>query len=194
MRSGRGSWRGRGLAAGIAALAVALAVAAPPARAAEETVAAAEVAEHPDAVWALLTDFDRWERVFPSVASLAVDRVDARRVRLHTRTRVAGRIVRYTLAATLDAEARRMDCALDPREPTDVAALHSSWRVTGTAAGGARIELHVRSESGFALPGFVERRITALSTRESVDALVAALSERRVALAAANRPALAAAD
>lgn len=160
--------------------------AAAPAQALEEALAAAEVDAHPDTVWALLTDFDRWEQVFPAVTSLAVERVDADRVRLHTRTRVAGRTVRYTLAATLDRAARRIDCALDPREPSDVALLASSWRLRETAAGRTRIELHVRSESGFAVPGFVERRMTAFSTRESVAALVAALRARPIALAAAD--------
>jgi carbon monoxide dehydrogenase subunit G len=166
--------------------ALAAAALAPAARGAEEALATAEVAETPEAVWAVLSDFASWERVFPAVANLEVDRIDERRVRLHTRTRVAGRLVRYTLAATVDADAHRIDCALDRRAPTDVVALESSWRVHETPAGGARIELLVRSESGFALPGFVERRIAELSTRQSVDALVAALSERRVALAAAD--------
>lgn len=178
----RGSGRSRGWRSAACAALVAAAL-APAARGAEEVLATAEVAETPAAVWALLSDFSGWERVFPSVASLEVDRIDERRVRLHTRTRVAGRLVRYTLAATVDAGARRIDCALDRRAPTDVVALESSWRVHETPGGGARIELAVRSESGLAVPGFVERRITELSARQSVDALVTALSERRVALA-----------
>lgn len=169
------------------ALLAAVLLAAPPARAVEHASASADVAHSPDAVWALLSDFERWPQVFPSVTSLAVDRVDAQRVRLHIRTSVAGQVVRYTLAATVDADARRIDCALDPSAPADVAALASSWRVRRMPGGGARIELRVRSESGFAVPAFVERQITARSTRQSVSALVAALSaQRRVALAAAD--------
>ena len=159
----------------------------PPASAAEEAFASAEVVHSPAAVWAVLSDFARWDQVFPSVASVAVERVDAHRVRLHLRTAVAGQLVRYTLATTVDAEARRIESTLDPSAPADVVALTSSWRVRETPAGGTRIELHVRSQSGLALPGFVERRFTERSTRQSVAALVSALAtERRVAHAAAS--------
>lgn len=179
MRRQRGSRGGRAAACALLLLAT-----APPAHAREQAVASAEVADAPETVWALLTDFDGWEQLFPAVSSLAVERVDARSARLHTRTRVAGLSVRYTLAATLDAAARRLDCTLDRREPADIEALTSSWRVRATDGGGARIELVVRAESGLALPGFVERRFTALVTRASLDALVAALGAQRVALAA----------
>lgn len=180
--SGRG-WR-TGLGIGLA-----LALLAPAARAAEEARASARVADPPDAVWALLVDFARWDQVFPTVTSVAVEPVDARRVRLHTRTRVAGRTVRYTLAAEVDAAARRIDCTLDPDAPSDVQALASRWRVRETADGGSRIELAVRSESGMGLPRFLERRVTELSTRQSLAALVAALDERRARLGDRSRSA-----
>jgi len=163
------------------ALGIALAVMAtgPAAHASDEAYAIAEVAAPAEAVWALLVDFAHWDQVFPSVASIAVERVDERHVRLHTRTRVAGRTVRYTLAARIDPDQRRIDCTLDRSAPSDVLALGSSWQVRETPDGGARIELSVRSESGLAVPGFLERRMTALSTRQSVDALVTALGAQR---------------
>lgn len=167
-----------------AACAVLLLSKAPPAGAIEETVAAAEVAGPPEAVWALLTDFERWDRLFPSVASLVVDRLDEGRARLRTRTRIAGLSVRYTLLASLDPETRRLDCTLDRREPADIEALSSSWRIHETLEGGTRIELVVRARSGLGLPGFLERRFTGLHTRASLDALLAALGEPRVARAA----------
>jgi|SRR5690606_25071282 len=167
-------------------LAVAL-LAAHPAAAAEEAFASAEVAHSPEAVWAVLSDFSRWDRVFSSVSSLAVEPIDAVRTRLHLRTAVAGRVVRYTLIATSDARARRIDCALDRSAPADVAALASTWQLRETAAGDTRIELFVRSDSGVAVPRFVERRFTERSTRQSVEALVSALdAERPVAIAAAD--------
>lgn len=185
MRSGiaRSRWSGWPIAAGFA---LALAAGAPGANAVVEAHAVAEVSERPEAVWALLQDFPRWDQVFPSVASVTVERVDERHVRLRTRTSVAGRSVRYTLAATIDAGEGRIDCALDPREPSDVRSLASSWRVRAVPGGGTRIELTVRSESGLALPRFVERRFTERSTRQSVAALVSALDERRLTLAAAD--------
>lgn len=180
---GKRRGRGWGITAGIA---LALATGCPAARA-EEAHASARVAERPEAVWALLVDFAGWERVFPSIASVAVEPVDERVVRLHTRSRVAGRTVRYTLAARIDPERRRIDCTLDPSGPSDVVALASRWQVVETPEGGARIELSVRSESGLAVPGFLERRMTALATRQSVAALVEALSAaRRLTVAAAD--------
>lgn len=160
-------------------LALALTLLAPTARAVEEARASARVADPPETVWALLVDFARWERIFPTVTRIAVEPVDERHVRLHTRTRVAGRTVRYTLAAEVDATRRRIDCALDPAAPNDVLALASHWRVRASAGGGSRIELAVRSESGIGLPRFLERRMTELSTRRSVLALVAALDAQR---------------
>jgi ribosome-associated toxin RatA of RatAB toxin-antitoxin module len=184
MRDGTRSWLWAGRTG--RALAVAAVLVAPAAARAVEAQAAAEVAESPDAVFALLTDFARWGELFPAVASLSVERVDEHSARLRTRTRVAGHTVRYTLAARIDADARSVDCVLEGGEPSDVRALASSWRLREAAGGGTRIELSVRSESGLPLPGFLERRITEQSARQSVDALVSALGERRLTLAAAD--------
>lgn len=182
MRTGRGGSGRRRLAAlgALAALALAPAVA----RGAGEAVAAAEVESHPDVAWSLLTDFSRWDRVFPSVASLEVVERGERRFALRTRTRVAGLTVRYTLAATVHGAERRLDCTIDPGEPSDVRALDSSWRVTALPGGGSRIELRVRSDAGLSVPRFVERRMTEQRARESVDALAAALADYRVVAAA----------
>jgi ribosome-associated toxin RatA of RatAB toxin-antitoxin module len=170
----------RRIAAGLVLALAAAAAGAPAARAAEATAhASAHVAAPADAVWALLSDFSRWERTFPSIASLRVERVGEHELRLHTTTRAAGRSVRYTLAARVDPARRRIDCALDPAAPSDVRALASSWQVREAPDGGALVELRVRSESGLAVPGFLERRMTALSTRQSVDALVAAAGAAR---------------
>lgn len=182
MRTGR-SGSGRRRLAALGALAV-LALAPGVARGAQEAVAAAEVESHPDVVWSLLTDFSRWDRVFPSVASLEVLERGERRFALRTRTRVAGMTVRYTLAATVHAAERRLDCTIDPGEPSDVRALDSSWRVTALPGGGSRVELRVRSDAGLSVPRFVERRMTEQRARESVDALAAALADYRVVAAA----------
>lgn len=160
-------------------LGLALALLAPAAHAVEEARASTRVADPPETVWALLVDFARWEQVFPTVTDLVVEPVDERHLRLHTRSRVAGRTVRYTLATEVDTAARRIDCTLDPNAPSDVLALASHWRVRASGDGGSRIELTVRSESGVGLPRFLERRMTELSTRRSVGALVAALDAQR---------------
>lgn len=162
------------------AIAAALAVVAlaPAASALEETVVVAEVAEAPDEVWALLSDLSRWSEIFPSFAGVAVEPLDARSARLRTRSRVGGVTVRYTLAATIDADARRIDCTLDPREPADVARLDTTWRLHETPAGGTRIELRLRSDAGLGLPRFLEHRLTESSTRRSMAALVGALRDR----------------
>lgn len=184
MRSKLGIDSSRAIAAGIT---LAVAAAAPAALADDEAHASVEVAAPPDAVWALLADFARWEELFPTMGSVAVERVDEQRARLRTRTRVAGHTVRYTLDARSDARERRIECALAPGEPSDVAALVSRWRLVETPGGGTRIELSVRSDSGLPLPRFLERRMTALSTRQSVDALAAAVgAERRLTVAAAD--------
>jgi hypothetical protein len=47
--------------------------------------------------------------------------------------------------------------------------------------GGSLVELRVRSESGAAVPRFLERRVTERSARESVDALAAAVARAQLA-------------
>ena len=94
-----------------------------------------------------------------------------------------GRTVRYTVAAQIDTQARRIHLALDPDEPHDVAVLETTWRVHPHADGGSIVELHVVTSSGLPVPHFLERRITEGTTRNSVADLVRALD--RVAAAAA---------
>lgn len=170
-------------------IAVALATAllgSAPAGAAEQASASARVPVPPAVVWSRLSDFDAWLDIFPSVAALDVHRVGERRARLRTTTRMAGRTVRYTLAAVLHPERCRIDLALDPTAPADLERLDSTWRVRRAAGGGSRIELDVTSDSGWPVPGFVERRLALRSAREAVEALVAALDGERDARAGAD--------
>jgi carbon monoxide dehydrogenase subunit G len=170
---------------GLAALAMLSFLPGPALGAEEVAVASARVAASPATVWALLTDFDGWQQVFPSVTQLSVERVDVRRARLHTVSQNSGYTIRYTLATTLVPEERRLECALDPGGRNDLAELSLAWRVSPTPDGGSLIELRVRSNSGMPVPRFVERRMAERTARQSVAALASA-AEHSVVVASSG--------
>ena len=116
-----------------------------------------------------------WERVFPGLRILHSERLDAQSARVRQQTRVVGRPVACTMAATLRPAELRLDLVLDEREPHDVAELASFWRIAPMPGGGASIELRVVTRSGLPIPAFVERGIVEASTRRTLADLVRAL-------------------
>ena len=134
----------------------------------------------PDRVFAVLTDFDAWGRVFESVEMLGTERVDAHHVRIRQRVERAGLTLTYTLAASVDPAARRVDVALDPSDRGQMEELASTWTVAPDPSGGSIVTLHVVSRTNLPVPRFVERRVAKRTTRDSLDDLVRAL-ERRAA-------------
>lgn len=141
-----------------------------------EVIATAQVAASPERVFELLTDFGAWERVFSGIRVLRVEHLDAESARVRQLTRVIGRPVACTMAATLRPAARQLDLVLDDREPHDIAELASFWRVMPAPGGGSNVELRVVARSGLPIPEFMERRIVEQSARRTVDDLVRALT------------------
>jgi carbon monoxide dehydrogenase subunit G len=141
-----------------------------------EAIATAQVAAAPEQVFGLLTDFGAWERVFSGIRVLRAEQLDAESARVRHLTRVIGRPVACTMAATLRPAARQLDLVLDDREPHDLAELASFWSVTPAPGGGSNVELRIVARSGFPIPEFVERHIVEQSARRSVDDLVRALA------------------
>ena len=167
-RGRRGNWRLTGW--------VALVLAALPGtgRAGGEALAvvSARVPVEPARVWALLTDFDAQSTLFPSTLHSSVEWIDEQRLRLRQTVRVAGFVIRYTLATTLDRERGVIEGLLDPSEPHDVADIATTWRVAPHRQGGTRVELRVRMRSGLPVPGWLEQRVTERSARETMQRLV----------------------
>lgn len=166
-----GRWAVFGFGPAVLAALLALALLAGTARADDDVVASRHVSAPPDVVWAQLTDFDSWTAMFPAIESLDHQRLGEHRERLRTANRVAGHTVRYTLLATADPSAHRLECHLDPSEPGDMEQLDSTWEIAPERSGGSRVELRVRSRSGRRIPSFIERLWARRSARQSVDAL-----------------------
>ncbi len=161
---------------GIAVVAAMLLLATPRAATAVEAVATVRVATAPEQVFAVLTDFASWERVFPGLRVLHIEQIDAGAARIRQLTRVVGRFVACTMAATLRPAELRLDLVLDEREPHDLAELTSQWRVVPLPGGGALVELRVVTRSGLPIPAFVEQGVVEASTRRSLAELVRAAS------------------
>ena len=154
--------------------------------AAVEVVASAQVAAPAERVFALLTDFEGWERVFSGFRVLRAERIDAQSARVRQLTRVIGRPVACTMAVKLRPAELRLDLVLDDREPNDLAELASYWQVVPLPDGGSRVELRVVTRSGLPIPGFVERGVVERSTRRTLDDLVRALERATPDEVAAN--------
>jgi hypothetical protein len=93
---------------------------------------------------------------------------------------MAGLRVRYSLIATTTQSQCQVRFSLDPSEPSDLRQLESTWTIERVDEGESRIVLRVVSDSGLPVPGFVERRFTAASTQETVDAFLEELATRAV--------------
>jgi len=139
-----------------------------------EVAVATRVDMAPERVFAVVADFDAWERIFGDVRVVRCER-HGNGARIRQTTQLAGRTVTYTITATLHPEAGRLDIALDPSEPNDLVVLRSTWQIDANPSGGSRIVLRVVAESGVPVPAFVERLAVAHSARRSIDALTRAL-------------------
>jgi uncharacterized protein YndB with AHSA1/START domain len=139
-----------------------------------EVAVATRVDMEPERVFAALADFGAWERIFGDVRVVRCER-HGNGARIRQTTRLAGRTVTYTITATLHPEARRLDIALDPSEPNDLAVLRSTWQIDVDPSGGSRIALRVVAKSGVPVPAFVERLAVAHTARRSIDELARAL-------------------
>jgi ribosome-associated toxin RatA of RatAB toxin-antitoxin module len=133
-----------------------------------ETSVSARIDAAPDRVLAVLADFESWNRVFDGVETVSAERQDANRARLRQRVQRAGYTMSYTVEATVDPEAHRVDLALDPAEPGDLEVLATAWRIEPLPDGASLVTLRVRSRSRLPLPDFVERRITEHTTHASL--------------------------
>ncbi len=139
-----------------------------------EVAVATRVDMAPERVFAVVADFDAWERIFGDVRVVRCER-HGNGARIRQTTQLAGRSVTYTIIATLHPEAGRLDIALDPSEPNDLVLLRSTWQIDAHPSGGSRIALRVVAESDVPVPAFVERLAVAHSARRSIDALARVL-------------------
>jgi hypothetical protein len=140
-----------------------------------EVELSAQVEASAERVLAVLTNFEAWGSVFVSVETLHAERQDPFHARVRQKARRAGHTLAYTLVATIDPGARRVDLALDPTQSHDLDVLETTWRIHELPDGGSRIELHVVTDSGLPVPGFIERAVAEGTARSSLDELVVAL-------------------
>jgi ribosome-associated toxin RatA of RatAB toxin-antitoxin module len=157
------------------ALTVLLAIATAAEAETVEATATAHVAASPERVLAVLADFESWDRVFSGVETVRAERQDERHARVRQRVKRAGFTLAYTLAASVDPAAGRVEMALDESEPSDMERLSSSWHVAPHADGGSQIRLHVVTRTRLPVPAFLERRIAQITARDSLDDLIRAL-------------------
>lgn len=136
----------------------------------------AHVDASPEQVLAVLTNFESWGSLFVSVETLHAERQDPFHARVRQKARRAGHTLSYTLVATIDPNGRRVELALDPAQPHDLEELRTTWRIQALPNGGSRIDLHVLTDSGLPVPGFIERAVAEGTARTSLDELVVALN------------------
>jgi hypothetical protein len=129
----------------------------------------------PEHVLGVLTNFEAWGNVFVSVETLHAERQDPFHARVRQKARRAGHTLAYTLVATIDPIARRVELALDPTQSHDLEELRTTWRIHAIPDGGSQIQLDVVTDSGLPLPAFVERAVAEGTARTSLDELVAAV-------------------
>jgi len=141
------------------------------------------IAAPPERVLAVLADFEAWDHVFDTVRLVHTERQTADHARLRQVTHQSGRTLVYTVDATVDRAARRVDLTLDPSEPHDVALLHSTWRVVPHPGGGSRVELRIAMQTGLPVPEILERLAVERGARRSVDELARALERERTVAA-----------
>lgn len=140
-----------------------------------EARARAHVPAPPERVFAVLADFESWDRVFRSVDTVRVERLGGRRARIGQVARRAGRRIEYTLLATVHRKTRRLELRLDPDRSHDLAVLQTTWQVIPGPDGGSLVSLRVVTASGFPVPSFLEQRIAEATTHASLNELVQAL-------------------
>lgn len=143
-----------------------------------ETSASIHVAAAPERVLALLADFESWNRTFASVETIGAERQDECRARVRQRVHRAGFTLGYTLAATVDPVARRIDMVLDPSEPSDMEQLATSWTIEPASDGGSVIHLRLVTRTRLPVPSFLERHIAQTTARDSLEDVVRALEQR----------------
>jgi uncharacterized protein YndB with AHSA1/START domain len=139
-----------------------------------EVAVATRVDMAPERVFALVADFDAWERIFGDVRVVRCER-NGNGARIRQTTRLAGRTVSYTITATLHPKAGRLEIALDPSEPSDLVLLRSTWQIDADPHGGSQVALRIVAKSGIPVPAFVERLATLHTARRSIDDLARAL-------------------
>lgn len=140
-----------------------------------EVELSAHVEASPERVLAVLTNFESWGSVFVSVETLHAERQDPFHARVQQKARRAGHTLAYTLVASIDPNARRVELALDPTRSHDLDVLQTTWRIHALENGSSRIDLRVLTDSGLPVPGFIERAVAESTARSSLDELVVAL-------------------
>ena len=148
-----------------------------------EASASVHVSAAPQRVLALLADFESWGRTFASVETIGAERRDERSARVRQRVHRAGFTLGYTLTATVDPVARRIDMVLDPSEPGDMELLATSWSIEPASDGGSVIHLRVVTRTRLPVPSFLERHIAEGTARDSLDDVVRALERTTTSVA-----------
>jgi ribosome-associated toxin RatA of RatAB toxin-antitoxin module len=130
----------------------------------------------PAAVYAVVTDFTAYPRLFPEFTGAKVLQTEGQRVRVEFRLKMV-LPVRYVLDLVCDPKAVTVDWTFVEGEV--VTDSQGGWRfpVEGT---GTRLEYHVSLTVRAPLPDFVVRKVTDALVSASIPAMFASI-EREVA-------------
>src|SRR5262245_22513189 len=131
----------------------------PPERKSEQRSvhAAALIAQPPELVWKVLTDFERRPQFLPGAKEIRVVRVEGNRVWLDERAQILLITINYRVINTLEPETGVMSWVLDKEVAHDIADSEGTWRVIALD-GGTRtlVTYQARIDTGQPVPGFLE--------------------------------------
>jgi ribosome-associated toxin RatA of RatAB toxin-antitoxin module len=144
-----------------------------------DAVAVVPIAARPEAVWSVLTSFERWPEVFPSISEVSIRTRDDGRVELRQSSGKFGFEFSYTTLVTLNAGMGRVEQILDGSATNDVTEAHFVWQLIPVDERDTTIAiLQARLDSGQPVPGFIRRKLLRRGALESMEALAAEVRRR----------------
>jgi len=148
-----------------------------------DAVVVVPIAARPEAVWSVLTNFERWPDVFPAVSEVSIRTRNDGRVVLRQSSGKFGFAFTYTTLVTLDAGMGRVEQILDSSATNDVTEAHFVWQLIPVDERDATIAvLQARLDSGQPVPGFIRRKLLRRGALESMEALAAEVQRRDSAM------------
>jgi ribosome-associated toxin RatA of RatAB toxin-antitoxin module len=123
-----------------------------------------------EAIWAVLLDHEQFPEFMPHVESVQVLQRTATSERARQAVNAVVSTVRYALDYRFDKEAYRIDYALVPELPHDIAAARGWWKLS-RAPGGTLIEYQTTVDAGRPVPDFIKSYLSGRAATDALDAI-----------------------